>query len=407
MSKTNEATASIVRAADALALPGATQATGTRLQQLGKRLFLQALARFQQGELTVVVPATGERHVFGRRTPACDLHATLEILHPQTFADAAFGGTVGGGEAYIRGLWRTDDLTALVRMFVANRAAMESFEGAAAYLSDPIRRVLHWFNRNSVAGSRRNIEAHYDLGNDLFAAVPRPDHDVLVRRLPAARRATLEEAALHKLDRICRQAAAAAGGSPAGDRHGLGRPRACTRRGTSAAGSRRPRSRKNQFDWAREKFAAAGLSERQVTMLSEDYRDLNGSFDKLVSVEMIEAVGHHFLDTYLAKCAALLKPAGRDAPAVHHDRGPEYEQALHSVDFIQKYIFPGGALPSVAAIPASFSRMTDLQLYRICRTSGRTTRRRCGPGARTSCSGCRTCATWAIPTVSCACGSGT
>ena len=159
MSKTTEATASIIPAVDSLPVPQSHGAEGTWLQRAGKRLFLQALAKFQLGELTVVVPATGARHVFGRRTVECDLHATLEVLHPQTFADAAFGGTVGGGEAYIRGLWRTDDLTALVRMFVANREAMESFEGAAAYVSDPLRRVLHWFNRNSMGGSRRNIAA--------------------------------------------------------------------------------------------------------------------------------------------------------------------------------------------------------------------------------------------------------
>jgi len=364
MSKTNEATASIVRAADALSLPGATHADGTRLQQLGKRLFLQALARFQQGELTVVVPATGERHVFGRRTPACDLHATLEILHPQTFADAAFGGTVGGGEAYIRGLWRTDDLTALVRMFVANRAAMESFEGAAAYLSEPVRRVLHWFNRNSVDGSRRNIAAHYDLGNDLFALFL--DETMMYSCAVVANDdTTLHQAQLAKLDRICRRLQLSPDDHLVEIGTGWGGLALHAAQNYGCRVTTTTISRE-QHDWAREKFAAAGLLQSgQVTLLLEDYRDLNGTYDKLVSVEMIEAVGHHFLDTYMAKCAALLKPEGAMLLQAITIQDQVYEQALKSVDFIQRFIFPGSFIPSVAAITDSVRRATDMKVFHL------------------------------------------
>jgi cyclopropane-fatty-acyl-phospholipid synthase len=364
MSKTNEAVASIVQAADALRLPDATNASGTWLQRLGKRLFLQGLARFQQGELTVVVPATGERYVYGRRTPECDLHATLEILHPQTFADAAFGGTVGGGEAYIRGLWRTDDLTALVRMFVANREAMESFEGAAAYLSDPVRRALHWFNRNSVDGSRRNIAAHYDLGNDLFALFL--DETMMYScAVFADADTTLHQAQVAKLDRICQRLQLSSRDHLVEIGTGWGGLALHAAQNYGCKVTTTTISRE-QHDWAREKFAAAGLLRSgQVTLLLEDYRNLTGTYDKLVSVEMIEAVGHQFLDTYMAKCASLLKPDGAMLLQAITIQDQVYEQALKSVDFIQRFIFPGSFIPSVAAITDSLRRATDMKVFHL------------------------------------------
>jgi cyclopropane-fatty-acyl-phospholipid synthase len=364
MSKTSEATASIVDAVDALSMPVASHPEGNRLQRLGKKLFLQSLARFEHGELTVVVPATGERHVFGRRTPECDVHATLEILHPQTFADAAFGGTVGGGEAYIRGLWRTDDLTALVRMFVANRAAMEAFEGAAAFVADPLRRVLHWFNRNSVDGSRRNIAAHYDLGNDLFALML--DETMMYScAVFAHEQTTLHEAQVAKLDRICR-------------RLQLSPQDHLVEIGTGWGGLALHAAQKygckvttttishEQHDWAKARFEAAGLLQSgQVTLLLEDYRALTGTYDKLVSIEMIEAVGHQFLDTYTAKCASLLKPDGAMLLQAITIQDQVYEQALKSVDFIQRFIFPGSFIPSVTAITDSVRRATDMKVFHL------------------------------------------
>jgi cyclopropane-fatty-acyl-phospholipid synthase len=364
MSKTSEATASIVDAVDALNLPVPARADGNWLQRLGKRLFLQSLAKFEHGELTVVVPATGERQVFGRRTSQCDVHATLEILHPQTFADAAFGGTVGGGEAYIRGLWRTDDLTALVRMFVANRAAMEAFEGAAAYVADPVRRVLHRFNRNSPDGSRRNIAAHYDLGNDLFALML--DETMMYScAVFADENTTLHAAQVAKLDRICRRLQL----SPRDHLVEIGTGwgglalHAAQKYGCKVTTTTISRE---QHDWARRTFEEAGLLQSgQVTLLLEDYRDLEGTYDKLVSIEMIEAVGHQFLDTYTAKCASLLKPDGAMLLQAITIQDQVYEQALKSVDFIQRFIFPGSFIPSVAAITDSVRRTTDMKVFHL------------------------------------------
>ncbi len=332
----------------------------TWLQRLGRRLFLQQLERLRHGELTVIDGT--ERRTFGRRSAECDLQVTLEVLHPQVYADAAFGGTVGGGEAYIRGQWRADDLTALIRLFVANRDMMESVEGAASFVAAPARRLLHWANRNSKDGSRRNISAHYDLGNDLFARMLDP---TMAYSCGIFERedATLHEAQLAKFDRICTKLRL----SPADHLVEIGTGwgglaiHAAANYGCRVTTTTISRE---QHDWAREKIAAAGLTDR-ITLLLEDYRDLRGQFDKAVSVEMIEAVGHQYLDTYTAKCASLLKPDGAMLLQAITLQDQIYEQALKSVDFIQRFVFPGSFIPSVTAIADSLCRQTDLKVFHL------------------------------------------
>ena len=303
------------------------------LQRSGRRLFLQKLAGLKQGELTVIDGA--DRWSFGQRDAAAP-RATIEVLHPQTYADAAFGGTVGAGEAYIRGLWRADDLTALVRLFVLNREVMESMEGGAAIATAPLRRVLHFLNRNSRDGSRRNIAAHYDLGNELF--------ELFLDETMAYscgvfehENATLEQAQIAKYERICRKLS-------------LQPTDRVLEVGTGWGGFERTR--------------AAGLEDR-ITLLLEDYRDLSGRFDKLVSIEMIEAVGPQYLDTYTAKCSSLLEPHGAMLLQAITIQDQFYEQALKSVDYIQRYIFPGSFIPSVTAIGGSLRRATDMKLFHL------------------------------------------
>lgn len=333
---------------------------GSALQQLGRRLFLAKLAALQEGELTVV--EAGETLRFGRRDPQCALRATIEVLHPQTYADAAFGGTVGAGEAYMRGLWRADDLTALIRLMIANREVMQSLEGGAAFLSAPLRRLLHWLNRNSPDGSRRNIAAHYDLGNDLFALML---DDTMAYSCGVFERddATLAEAQVAKFERICRRLRL----SP--DDHLLEIGTGWGGFAIHAAGRYGCRVTtttisREQHDWAREKIAAAGLAGR-VTLLLDDYRDLTGRYDKLVSIEMIEAVGARYLDTYTAQCSRLLEPHGAMLLQAITIRDQLYAEALRSVDFIQRYIFPGSFIPSVTAIADSVRRCTDLKVFHL------------------------------------------
>jgi cyclopropane-fatty-acyl-phospholipid synthase len=333
---------------------------GTALQQLGRRLFLARLAGLREGELTVIEGS--ESFTFGRRTPECKLRATIEVLHPQTYADAAFGGTVGAGESFMRGLWRADDLTALIRLMIVNRDVMQSLEGGAAAVTAPLRRALHWLNRNSLDGSRRNIAAHYDLGNDLFALML---DETMAYSCAVFERddATLHEAQLAKFDRICRKLHL----SPRDHLLEIGTGwgglaiHAASRYGCRVTTTTISRE---QHDWAREKIAAAGLNDR-VTLLLDDYRDLRGRYDKLVSIEMVEAVGERYLDTYTAQCGRLLEPHGAMLLQAITIQDQLYEEALASVDFIQRFIFPGSFIPSVSAIADSVRRMTDLKVFHL------------------------------------------
>jgi cyclopropane-fatty-acyl-phospholipid synthase len=332
----------------------------TALQRLGRRLFIARLEGLEHGELTLV--ENGERRTFGRRSPGCDLRATLEVLHPQTFADTAFGGTVGGAEAFMQGHWRTDDLTSLVRLFIVNREVMEAVEGGTARLGVPLRRALHWLNRNSRDGSRRNISAHYDLGNDLFALFL---DETMAYSCGVFERAdaTLHEAQVAKFERICRRLRLAPGDHllEIGTGWGGFAIHAASRYGCRVTTTT---ISKEQHAWAAERIRAAGLEDR-VTLLLDDYRDLRGRYDKLVSIEMIEAVGHQYLDTYTAQCSRLLEPHGAMLLQAITLQDQIYEEALRSVDFIQRYIFPGSFIPSVTAIADSVRRATDMKVFHL------------------------------------------
>jgi cyclopropane-fatty-acyl-phospholipid synthase len=333
---------------------------GSFLARLGRKLLLGQLAKLKHGSVRIVEP-DGE-HRFGARTPDCDLAVTVHVQNPQFFADVAFGGTVGAGEAYIRGLWRCDDLTSLVRIFVRNRDLMNGMDSRWALITKPFLKLFHAMNRNSKEGSARNIAAHYDLGNALYelmldetmmyscAIFPRPD-------------SSLHEAQIAKLDAICQKLAL----SPRDHLVEIGTGwgglaiHAATNYGCRVTTTTISRE---QYDYAKAKIERLGL-ENRITLLFQDYRDLTGQFDKLVSVEMIEAVGADFLETYLAKCASLLKPEGSMLLQAITIQDQNYEQALGSVDYIQRFIFPGSFIPSVTAIAGAVCSATDMKITHL------------------------------------------
>ena len=337
-----------------------TPSTAGYLPRLGRKHMLAQLARITDGELRI--HDGHESFRFGQRTARCALTTTITVRSPQFWADAAFGGTVGAGEAYIHGLWHCDDLTALVRIMVVNRDIMEGMEGGWAAGSAALRRALHWLNRNSKEGSARNIAAHYDLGNELYKLML--DETMAYScGIFLTEDATLQEASIAKFDAACRKLALTPndhlveigtgwGGLAihAAEHYGC--------RVTTTTISR------EQHDFAKEKIAARGLSDR-ITLLFEDYRDLKGQYDKLVSVEMIEAVGADYLDTYFAKCSSLLKPTGAMLLQAITIQDQFYARALKSVDFIQRFIFPGSFIPSITAIADSVTRVTDMKVFNL------------------------------------------
>jgi cyclopropane-fatty-acyl-phospholipid synthase len=331
-----------------------------RLQRLARQLMVKRMARLEHG-LLELHDAEGTLR-FGRGMSGTGLRARIEVLHPQFWADAVFGGSTGAGEAYIHGLWRCDDLTALVRIMVANRHALEAVDGGAARLAGLARRIGHWLNRNSRAGSQRNIAAHYDLGNEFFALFLDPTMNYSCGLFPAAD-ATMEEASIAKMEAICHKLDLRPGDHLLEIGTGWGglAIHAASNYGCRVTSTTISRE---QYVLAAERVRAAGLDDR-VELLLRDYRELEGAYDKLVSVEMIEAVGHQYLDTYFKRCSRLLKPDGLMLLQSITIPDQHYERALKEVDFIQRFVFPGGFLPSVAAISASLARTTDLRVLHL------------------------------------------
>jgi cyclopropane-fatty-acyl-phospholipid synthase len=344
---------------DSLEMPRAVRAS--LLARLGRKLLLKQLALFEHGELRVIEP-DGTPHVFGRRRADFDVGCTLHITHPQTFADAAFGGTVGAGEAYIRGLWRCEEMVNLVRIFVANREQMNHMDASWAFASRPLLRLFHWANRNSRNGSARNIAAHYDLGNDLYKLMldetmayscgifPRPDASLVV-------------ASTAKFEAVCRKLDLKASDHVVEIGTGWGgfAIHAVERYGCRVTTTTISQA---QYDFAVQKVKSLGLSDR-ITVLLQDYRDLEGQYDKLVSIEMVEAVGARFLDVYFEHCARLVKPDGAMLLQAITIQDQFYEQALKSVDYIQRYVFPGSFIPSVAALTKSVAKVTDFKIFHL------------------------------------------
>ncbi len=349
----------IIPAEAARAMPDARTRPG-RMQRLARRTLLARLARLEEGALEI--HDAGGTMRFGEAARAGGLSARIEVLHPQFWADAVFGGTTDAGEAYIHGLWKCDDLTALVRIMVANRGVLESLDSGPLQLAKLARRLGHWLNRNSREGSRRNIAAHYDLGNDFFRLFldPTMNYSCGIFESPEA---SMEQASIAKMEAACRKLALEPDDHllEIGTGWGALAVHAASRYGCRVTTTT---ISKEQHALASQRVRDAGLEDRVEVLLS-DYRELEGRYDKLVSVEMIEAVGHQYLDTYFRKCAGLLKPDGLMLLQAITIRDELYAEALKSVDFIQRFVFPGGFLPSVSAMTASLSRTGDLQMLHL------------------------------------------
>ena len=331
------------------------------LARLARGALLKRLALLRDGQLTL--QDGGETLRFGARTERSGLSATITVNSPEFWSLAAFGGTVGAGEAYIHGHWRCDDLTALVRIMVLNRHVMTGMEsGLGARFSQLARRLLHWANRNNKSGSARNIAAHYDLGNKLYELMLDETMAYSCGIFPAED-ATLHEASVAKFDAVCRKLAL----TPADHLVEIGTGwgglaiHAAERYGCRVTTTTISRE---QHDFAKEKIARRGLSDR-ITLLLKDYRDLTGQYDKLVSIEMIEAVGARYLDTYFRKCSSLLKPTGAMLLQAITLQDQYYERALKSVDYIQRFVFPGSFIPSIEAITSSLARATDMKVFNL------------------------------------------
>lgn len=351
---------------DTLTKPLKSKSRAKWVAQLAKKQVLKRLAGLKVGQLTII--DGNESHVFGHLPNQSNIQAiqaSITVHDPRFYGEIAFGGSIGAGEAYMLGYWQADTLTNVVRLMVLNQSVMDTLEGGYQYLSKPMLKAFQWLNSNSEAGSQKNIAAHYDLGNDLFKLFLDPTMMYSSAMFDAEDRSSadisrLQAASERKLKVICDKLQL----SPADHVIEIGtgwggfaiyaaKHYGCRVTTTTIS--------QQQFVLAKERVLAEGLQDK-IVLLKQDYRHLQGQYDKLVSIEMIEAVGHQYYDTYFNKVSHLLKPNGVALIQAITIMDQRYKSAIRSVDFIQRYIFPGSNIPSNTAMLTSLTRASDLRL---------------------------------------------
>ncbi|MAD91618.1 MAG: SAM-dependent methyltransferase [Gammaproteobacteria bacterium] len=330
------------------------------LNTLARRVVMSRLKDLQEGQIKII--DNDKTLFFGNLTDDFPEPIELNILNQEFYSCIAFGGAIGASEAYMYKYWASDKLVEIIRILIRNRSVLEKVETGLALLKIPARKLLHALNKNTRRGSRKNIAAHYDLSNDFYklwldskmmyssAYFDSPD-------------VSLEEASTQKLDRICKKLNLKPGDSVIEIGTGWGgfalhaaKNYGCHVTTTTISNQ--------QFKYAENIIKKSGF-ENKITLLNKDYRDLNGSFDKLVSIEMIEAVGHSFHASYFKKCSELLKPDGQMLLQAITIADQRYEDYKKSVDFINKYIFPGGCLTSITGMTETITKHTDMRLFHL------------------------------------------
>lgn len=306
-----------------------------------RKTVIQLLRRLQYG--TILLHDSEGEYILGADINDETPRAKITVHSPKFYRKVLFAGSIGAGEAYIEGLFEADDLTGLMRIMARNMSLVDTMEEGLAWLLWPFRRISHIFKNNSRRGARKNILAHYDLGNELYSTFLDPTMMYSSAIFPHDE-SSLEEASLYKLETICKklrlqrsdhllEIGTGWGGLAifAAQQYG------CRVTTTTISDA--------QYREAREKIEQAGVSEH-ITLVRKDYRDLTGKFDKLTSIEMIEAVGYRYLSDFFKKCGSLLHDDGAMLLQAITIQDQKFEKYARSVDFIQRHIFPGGCLVS-------------------------------------------------------------
>jgi len=290
------------------------------------------------------------------------LTAKIIVLNPNFYKSIFFGGSIGASESFIRREWSSPNLTKVIRVLARNTEAQDKLENFFSFLFQPILKVIHKLNENTVKGSKKNISRHYDLSNNFFKLFldKRMMYSSAIYKTKST---TLENAAAHKLDVICKKLHLSKSDHVIEIGSGWGgfaiyaaKNYGCKVTTTTIS--------IEQYNYTKNKIKAMGLS-KQIKVLLKDYRLLNGKYDKLVSIEMIEAVGHQFYDEYFKVISRLLKKEGDALIQAITIKDQRYSHSIKSVDFIQKYIFPGSCIPSLTAIQNSLTNSTDLVINEI------------------------------------------
>lgn len=333
------------------------KARATWLDVLSKKIILKALTKIKQG--TIQVNDRAAHYIFGETNKIIGKKSTINIIHPKAYKKILLEGSVGAGKSYIDGDWNTDDLQKLIGLFIENNSLLSNIESPFAHFLSWIRTISYKLNKNTIHQAKDNILAHYDLGNDFFQLILDPSmmYSSALYEPPSL---SLDEAAKKKIQRICNQLdlkpsdhILEIGTGWGGFAIYAAQEYGCKITTTTISDK--------QYAFVKDKIKQLGL-EHQIELLNLDYRKLSGQYDKVVSIEMIEAVGHKYFDAFFHQCNRLVKPEGLFFLQAIVINDQAYEAAKNEVDFIKKYIFPGGCLPSVFSISKSIALNTKMQL---------------------------------------------
>lgn len=327
-------------------------------QKTTRSVVFKCLKTLDVGSLTIVESFSGQmpnQQQFGH-VKHVEPHAVIWVKNPDFYARLLKGGSIAAAEAYMDDWWDSPNLTALMELMARNANALDRIEKRSSWLTQWAYKIGHWFNRNSVKQAKENIGAHYDLGNDLYKTFL--DQQMLYSSgLYHRSDDTLELAQINKMDRLCQQLELKPSDHVIEIGTGWG-AMAIYMAQTYGCRVTTTTISEQQYTYTKELVDKLNLSDR-VTLLKQDYRLLEGQFDKLVSIEMIEAVGKQYLKSYIKKCQSLLKPKGLMVIQAITIADQRYEYYSNNVEFIQKYIFPGGFLPSVTVLTQMATQHSD------------------------------------------------
>ena len=325
----------------------------TRMTSFFKRILFKKLKGLKTGELTIIDGS--EIHVFG--IPKSELKATLTVSSQEFYVFLGSGGTNGAAEAFTAGYWSADNLVELIQLIIRNKKTMEGLESGLARLTNPITKIIHRLRQNTLKGSKSNILAHYDLSNDFYKlwldSTMTYSSGIFLNK-----KSSMLDASVEKLDRLCRKLNLNSSDHvlEIGTGWGSFATHAAKNYGCKVTTTT---ISDNQFNYVAELISKENL-DNKITLLNKDYRELEGVFDKVVSIEMIEAVGSDFVPGFFEKASSLLKKNGLMALQGITYNDPDFNAYKNSVDFIRKYIFPGSCLISLSQVEKAIKDKTDL-----------------------------------------------
>ncbi len=323
------------------------------IDRSAKKILIGLLSNLTQSQLTFI--DNDETILLGDSNAS--LKAIVQINNPKTYKRILLGGSIAAGESYIDGWWTSPDLTKVIQVLGREQGIREGLEKSFTKVLTMPKWVYHKARKNTKAGSKKNILAHYDLGNDMYKTFL--DKEMMYSSaIYPHQGASLDEAQLHKLDTICQRLELKPGETllEIGTGRGALAIYAAQHYGVQVTTTTISDA---QFDYAKERVEELGLGDK-ITLLSKDYRELEGKYDKLVSIEMIEAVGHEYLSSFFETCNQHLKPEGKMLIQAITISDQRYDQYRKGVDFIQRYIFPGGCLPSINVMADNVANKTDM-----------------------------------------------